>query len=193
MDLYRRLARCPLLQLLLIIVFSLSAQGCADSTGTEASARVAALDGGRPQSLLGRWLAEGEVFVFAADGRLFRHKEAEHTRQRYRWDATSGVLLLGATQMYYPELEASEMATAFGGESVFQSALDRSYCVELEELSEQSAQIFNFVQVVEESLVFKPPARSALEKMMSAVSTQQGLNRRRLQVDDALRLSPASL
>lgn len=177
----------------LFLFCCLGLQGCAERKHADASLRVAALGGGNPSSVLGRWQAEGEIFVFAADGRLFRHKGAVHTRQRYRWDVVSGVLLLGATQMYYPELEASEMATAFGGERVFQSALDRSYCVELEELNEQSAQILNFDQAVGESLVFKPPARSALEEMMSAVSTEQGLNRRRLQVDDALRLSPASL
>ena len=177
----------------LIFACCLGLLSCADGKPAGVSARVVALSGVNPTSIQGRWQVEEEIFVFAADGRLFRHKGAEHTRQRYRWDATRGVLLLGATQMYYPELEASEMAAAFGGDGAFQAALDRSYCVELEPLSEQSAQVLNFDQVVGESLVFKPPARSALEEMMSAVSTEQGLNRRRLQVSDSLRLSPASL
>ena len=193
MDFFRCQISGSLRPLQFLVFLCLFLQGCAERDQGAVSARAAALDSGRPASLLGRWQAEGEIFVFAVDGRLFRHKGDVHTRQQYHWDVESGVLLLGATQMYYPEFEASEMVTAFGGEGVFQSALDRSYCVEIEELSEQSAQVLNFDQAVGESLVFKPPARSALENMMLDVSRQQGLNRRRLQIDESLSLSPASL
>ena len=192
MDLFFRQVCCSLWPWLFLFC-CLGLQSCAERQQADESLRVAALDGGHPSSVLGRWQADGEIFVFAADGRLFRHKGTVHTRQRYRWDAANGVLLLGATQMYYPEREAVEMASAFGGEEAFQSALDRSYCVEIEALSKQSAQVLNLDQTVGKSLVFRPPVRSALEDMMLAVSTQQGLNRRRLQVEDALRLSPAPL
>jgi len=141
-------------------------------------------------NLIGRWKSDDVVIVFDSDGRLYLHSRERHSRQRYQWNAETGSLLVSASQAYYPEQEASQMIKAFGGNSPFQAALDRSYCVEVEPLTELSAQKLS-LSFEGEDLLLSLPAKTALQDMMQNALALQGLHRNRFLINGELRLSPA--